>query len=494
MSEVNNDIKVEGLSEKEAKQFKEILTRFIKSYSAKDENVSDAEWFAKEMKAELPELSDDEAKKMADEALASIKEYNENLKSINDTSKSGKSSEKWFAEKVSKAATGVSIIQHGQYLDEVSRSLDEAISTANQAMEDTVLRLDKQISMNPNLDGFIAEQYHVNTFNANAVASGSPYRAKVLTPDGKTFAKNSVDIEIIDEAGKVVKRYQAKYCSTPKGTERAFTSGDYRGQQKLVPSGQGDDISAITTECIEAPDGTKSNPLTKEEAKALQQKAQKDGIIPKTDWNSFNTKELALQIGKSAGLAGLQAAAITTGFSLAEQVIKGEGIDTEKTVESALKSGADTSVKLASAGALKVATEKGIIKLIPKGMPIGTIANVICVAVENIKILGKVATGEITISQAMDQMGRTTTSMVYGIGWGTAGATTGAVALCWIPVVGPFVGGLAGGMVGYMAGSKFGSAVYSGIKIVKNGIVNACKSGLNKIKSFGSKIGRAIFG
>ena len=110
------------------------------------------------------------------------------------------------------------------------------------------------------------------------------------------------------------------------------------------------------------------------------------------------------------------------------------------------------------------------------------------------KILAKVATGELTMSQAMEQMGRTTTSMIYGIGWGAAGAGIGAAALAWIPIVGPVVGGLVGGMVGYMAGSKFGESVFSGLKTVKNGVVNAVKSGWNAVKSGARKIKRKIFG
>ena len=58
----------------------------------------------------------------------------------------------------------------------------------------------------------------------------------------------------------------------------------------------------------------KSGTLTKEQAKKLQLDAQEKNVLPRNDWNSFNTKELALNIGKNAGLAGLNAAIITTGF------------------------------------------------------------------------------------------------------------------------------------------------------------------------------------
>ena len=46
-----------------------------------------------------------------------------------------------------------------------------------------------------------------------------------------------------------------------------------------------------------------------------------------------------------------------------------------------------TGIKTVTAGALKVAVEKGIITIIPKGTPAGVIANLACISIENVKIL-----------------------------------------------------------------------------------------------------------
>lgn len=486
-----NDIKIDGLTEKEAKEFKVLLSKFVKSYSAKDASVSDKDWLKNEFKSELTDLSDEQADKMAQETIDSIAEYDKNLKDLNEHCKTGESKEQWFANKVAKSAVGVSVMDYGNYLNE----LDNVLTDANIEMIDAVTKNNGTINLGKNLDGFIAEQHHVNTFNANAELNNSNYRAKVLKPNGHGYNKNSVDVEIYDiKTGKVVSRYQAKYYQNAKGTERAFTKGDYRGQQKLVPDGQGKDISVKNTEYIEAPDGTKSTPISKEDVQRMRDEAQQNGEIPQIDWNTYDTKKLALNLGKQAGIAGLGAAAITTGFSLAEQVIKGEGIDTEATVELALKTGTDAGVKAAAAGAIKVGAEKGILSIIPKGTPAGVIANIACVSIENIKILGKVATGELTMLQGLEHMGRTTVSMTYGLSWGAKGAAIGATAFGWIPIVGPIVGGLAGGMIGYMAGSKFGSAVFNGVKKVVSGARNKIKSAGSKIKKGLGRLKRAILG
>ena len=69
------------------------------------------------------------------------------------------------------------------------------------------------------LDGYIAEQHHAQTFNLNAAAGGSKFRARVVEPYG-TYNKNGVDIVVEDTTtGKVVSRYQSKYCKDPSSTE-----------------------------------------------------------------------------------------------------------------------------------------------------------------------------------------------------------------------------------------------------------------------------------
>ena len=155
-----------------------------------------------------------------------------------------------------------------------------------------------------NLDGFIAEQHHADTFNLDAAAKGSPLRAEVLGSQGR----NSVDIVIRDGDGHIVRRYQSKYGQDAEATQHLFEKGDYRGQRKLVPSDQEGDIPQ-STDHIEA-DGVRSKPLTKDEAKRLQEKAQQEQEIRQYEWNDVNRIEIAKSIGKQA----LVGAALTSGF------------------------------------------------------------------------------------------------------------------------------------------------------------------------------------
>ncbi len=490
-------IDIEGLAEKEAKELQNLLKRFMHSYSNKASDIEDKEWMKNQLQVELPHLTNEEAERLSAETIESIAEFDNNLSSINQACGSGISKEDWFASKVAEASTGVSVIDYGNYL----KNIDTAITNANAQMIRTVTTNVGDISQCYNLDGFIAEQHHVNTFNMQATLGKSPFRAEVCVPEsGQTYGLNSFDLVIKNiSTGKIVHQYQCKFGADADATIALIKSGNYNNQRFLVPAEQVEAVKkAFPGKSVEAFIGgtdvvsIQSKTLTKQQAKELQLDAQQKNSIPSNDWNNYNTLDLAKHIGKNAGLAGVQAAVITTGFDLAAKVISGEKIDADETIEIALTTGADAGIKAATAGAIKVGAEKGIISVLPKGTPISVIANIACLGIENVKILGKVATGELTMTQALDQMGRTSTSMIYGMGWGANGAVLGAAALSWIPIVGPIVGGLVGGMVGYMAGSKVGNAIYSGLKTVGSVAKSVAKSAWNGVKSVGRAISSGV--
>lgn len=493
------DVRIEDFNEEDAIKLKRLLSSFIKSYSKKGKDITDKDWLKSELKKELPNFSNEEIEKMAEECAESIREFDENFKSINENAKKGKGKELWLADKIAEASAGISVKVQGQYLQDV----DNALSMANAQMLRTVTTKSGEISQCYNLDGYIAEQHHVNTFNANAKLSGSRYYAEVKVPAlGETYGKNSVDVVIKDSLstkGNAVHQYQVKYGANAKATIQLLREqGEvtkYSNQQILVPPEQVEEVrKAFPGKTIVSEIGgtdkvsVKSTPLTKQQAKEKQFDIQKNGEVPNIDWNHFKNKDLALKIGKNAGMAGLHASAMTAGFSLASQAIKGDGIDIDETVEVALKSGTDAGVKHAVAGALKVGIEKDIIRFIPKGTPMGTITNIACVSIENIKIFIKYINGEITFTEALELMGRTSVAMIYGIGWGVAGANIGMFCLSFIPIVGPLIGGFVGGVLGYMAGSKFGEALFNGVKTIAKGAVNVCKTTWNGIKSLGNKV------
>ena len=484
------NLQVEGLTEKEIREVQKIFHRFLKKYEENPE-ADTKKWLFEQLKEELPEKKEEELEPIAEEIVTAIEEYQKDLDDLNQSCRKGITKESWLAEKLQDGAKGVAVNEFGEYLREIDRNMTQA----NMQMARTILRADGEVSQCINLDGFIAEQYHVNNFNAKAVLEKSPYRARVCVPENGQYGKNSVDVMIdnIQTGQKGVARYQMKYGADSKATVEMLKNGDYANQRLVVPKEQVEEVQKsfpdkTVTDHIGGTDkiAVQSEGLSKEQVKSFQHDAQSNRMIPKTDWNVYQTKELALNIGKQAGQAGIQAALIGTGIHLVEKAVNGEPVEADEVVKTAITTGADTGVKAAAGGALKVASEKGVISLLPPGTPAGTLAKIACVGVENVKILWKVVKGDLTMSEAMEHMGRTSVSMYAGLSAGAVGAGIGAAALSWIPVAGPIVGGVIGGVVGYTAGSKVGEKIFEGAKkVVKTGakIVGSVVEGIKNVAS-----------
>ena len=490
-------LKIDGLSEKEIEELAQAERRFVRAYAERAPEDMEGKWLEMQLAKELPEKTQEEIETMAGEILASVETFDSNLQELNVACGSGTSKEAWFAKKMSEAAEGMAMVDYGNYLN----SIDNALGLANDQMMRTVTTNAGEISRCMNLDGFIAEQHAVNTFNMQAQLQGSKYRAEVKVPGpGETYGKNSFDMVIKDSTtGKTIHQYQAKFGKDAKATIKLLKEGNYNNQRFLVPAEQVEEVrKAFPGKTVEAHIGgtetvpVQSEALTKEQAKHLQEDVQDNGILPRQDWNVYNTKELALNIGKNAGVAGLEAAALSAGFIMAGKAIMGEKIEAEEVVETALETGADAGVKAAASGAVTACVEKGIIRIIPKGTPPSTIANVVCVGIENVKIMAKVVRDGVPLEEAMELMGRNTVAMIYGLSWAAGGAAMGAAALSWLPVIGPVVGGIAGGMIGYLAGTKFGQAVYDGAKKVGGLIKETMKKACNGIKSIVSTVASGV--
>ena len=445
------------LTEEEAETLKPIMQELVDGYLESKDRMTLDEWMDCKLKESLPGHNAQELVQIRRDMIGSLRIQEEKLYSVQKAYKTGRSKESWFASEAKKATSYMTAQEAGKYLSR----LDAAMKSANEAMERTIHTQAGLISQNPNLDGFIAEQYHAQTFNLNAAAKGSQYRAEVLEPGAKGYSKNSVDIQIKDANGEVKARYQSKYGKDVKATEEAFNQGDYRGQQKLVPAEQLKDLEEQgikATDRITAPDGTSSNPLEKPAAKEMQEQAQ-SGNWNELNWNEYQLADLAKGIGVRAGQAALMGAAIGVGFNVAQKIWKGEKIEGKELLKTALVSGADFGLKAALAGALKVGCEKGIIKMIPKGTTIETITSIVHVGIENVKIIGKMAKGELGLEEGIERMEQVTVSTVAGIAASAKGAAIGASIGTVFGPIGSAIGGFVGGTVGYMVGSYVGETI-----------------------------------
>lgn len=468
----------------EAIAIKEMQKEFVQSYINKPESVETKDWLKAQMASKLPDTPPEQINAYADEITSTLETIEQKKAKLEAANNNGRPVESWFYNELRSANSNLSAQEAGKYL----QGLDDAIKQANDELADTILTNSGQINQNPNLDGFIAEQHHVNTFNLEAEATGSEYRARVLKPGDSGYRANSVDIVVENKnTGKVASRYQVKYGKDAKATADAFERGDYRGQQKLVPEGQEGDIGKKATTTLEAPDGTKSKPLSKQDAKRMQEEAQ-SGKKLEYDYNDYKLKDLSYGIAKEAGKAALLGAAVGTGFHVAKKLWNGEKIDGEEVVEQALKSGADAGAKAATAGALKVLAERGALTILPKGTSACAITAIVSLAVDNVKVFAQAANGKMSAKEAFYTMEQNTVATIAGTVVSVKGAAIGLV----LGPVGSFVGGLVGGYIGFMAGSTLGRAVTKVVQQVHEVALSYVSTAVNAAAKTATAIGNAV--
>lgn len=471
----------EYITEKEAKTFFSMFRKYWKEYKQKDPAMTNQEWMEQLLRREIPEMSEEEIKENAAEMVDSVQTFDENMTSLHEAAQHGTSKEHWLGKKLEEVPAGMSAQAYGAQLQE----FDDLLAQANEELADAVTRsADGHIKMSQNLDGNLAEEMLAKTLEADAALQGKHIKVEVLN----SHNKNSVDVRAKDlETGKW-QNYQMKFGKDAKATIALIERGDYRNQRIVVPKEQLKEVQAhfpekTITDHIDA-FGARGKSYTKQEMKELQQKLQENGEVPQLSYDDVSVKTLASNIGKNAGKFAIISAAVTTGINVIKKAWKGEKIEADEVMEEALKSGADAGVKTVAAGTLKVAVEKGVLRCIPKGTPVGVIATIATVGVENVKILAKAAKGEISKEKVLDQIGRTTVSM-----------TAGLIAAGEAAAIGGVIGGPAGavvgavtGAVGYVAGSKYGEVVYDTCKKM----ASIAKKTVKVIVKGGQKAGRWV--
>lgn len=501
-------------------ELQRLMEKFMQCAQNADKNDFECKWLNKPLSEELTDKSADEIDELRVEIVRQSQNQAESYDEFRELRSQGFTREDCFISRLQKASRFASASEVSNYLN----GLNNALHEANERMQNTVLTKSREINQNPNLDGYIAEQRHAQSYNLDAAARGnSGTHAEVLEPKpGEVYGKNSVDIVVKDtNTGRIEKRYQSKFGKDANATERMYKEGDYRGQQKLVPPEQQADISAKTTDKIETGDA-RSKPLTKAEAKELQERTQNGGDIS-FDWNDFDNWSLARGIGKEAAKSAALSAAISIGSDLAASLLGKKDLDGKEIAVNAVKGIVDTGAKTATTAALVTAVERGAfdpfvvvenpaVSVIARGPRIvipakvlpAAAAAVVQLGFENAKIAYKLIKGEMDLEEACEAMGDVTVSVTGGataayfaapLGAGAA-ASIGALLGTTVGPIGTAIGGFIGGTLGYLAGSTLAHAVYSGVKQVasycKEKIADGLSAVAGGIKSVADGIGNVF--
>ena len=391
------------------------------------------------------------------------------------------------------------------YVDAVNNTID----SANKTLMESVTTKTGNINQNPNLDGFIFEEYHAGTFNIDATVKQKPYHAEALKPEiGETYGKNSIDL-IIEDSGKYVKKYSAKAYKDANETAKSFydkiTGYKYKFQSKLVPTDQVGDI-ANSVDKIKY-NNVESKGITKSEIKDIQNDLQSGN--KKADIFNFkkdvNTISISKQIGKQAMINGTMGLGIRMAANIGINLIQGKEVEAEEIIEAGIKTGASMGMATAVAGGIRVAVEKKVIPTVfSRILTNNTIGAIAASSIDIIGTAYKLGSGEITLGKAVKDVGNSISAgygaiISSGIGFSGGMALATTIGLGTIGTVGTILtGGLAlvAGAVCGVIGSKVGGAIANGIGAVAGAIVDGAvgivKAGKEVIKSVASGIWNGV--
>lgn len=526
-----------------------IIQKFLKSYAENEKNQDKKDlksWLILELQNELPNKKAEDIEKIATELISGIETYYTKKKEVEKYQSLGITNGHYVGneilEKVADEIEEAEIVDTKEIIEDMKETsnilsnynevmiyetaaikepqlvanilsansvnnyvdtINTAIDNANKTLMESVTTKVGTINQNPNLDGFIFEEYHAGTFNVDATVKQKPYHAEALKPElGETYGKNSIDL-VIEDTGKYVKKYSAKAYKNANETAKSFydkmTGYKYKFQSKLVPTEQTSEI-ANSVDKIKY-NNVESKGITKTEIKEIQNDLQtgnkKADII--NFKNDVNTISISKQIGKQAMVNGTMGLGIGMATNIGINLITGKEADAEQVIEAGIKTGASMGMATAVAGGIRVAVEKKVIPTVfSRVLTNNTIGAIAAASMDIIGTAFKLGSGEITLGKAIKDIGKSV-GAAYGAivasGWGYAGgmALAGMIGLGTIGAVGIILGvgvAVVAGAVCATVGSKVAGAIASGIGAVAGaiaeGAVGIVKAGKEVVKSVAS--------
>jgi len=548
-------IKMFSLRGSRKRKTEEIIKKFLKSYAENEKSQDKKDlktWLILELQNELPNKKVEDIEKIATELISGIGIYYQKKKEVEKYQSVGITNGDYIGneilEKVANEIEEAEIVDTKEVIEDMKEAsnilsqynetmiyetaaikeaqlvanvlstksvnnyidtVNAAIDNANKTLVEGVTTKVGTINQNPNLDGFIFEEHHAGTFNIDAAVKQKSYYAEALKPElGETYGKNSVDLVIKDDAGKYVKKYSAKAYKNANETAKSFydkiTGYKYKGQSKLVPTDQTNEI-ANSADKIKY-NNVESKGISKAEIKDIQNDLQsgnkKDILNFKKD---VNTISISKQIGKQAMVNGTMGVGIGMAANIGINLITGKEVEAEEVIEAGIKTGASMGIATAVAGGIRVAVEKKVIPTVfSRILTNNTIGAIAAASMDIIGIAFKLGSGEISLGQAVKDVGKSV-GAAYGAivasGWGYAGgmAIAGMIGLGTIGAVGTILGigvAIVAGAVCTVVGSKVGGAIANGIGTVTGAIVDGAvgivKVGKEVVKSIASGVWNGV--
>ena len=333
----------------------------------------------------------------------------------------------------------------------------------------------------------VAEQILLDDFNRSSADSNARYEAAIDEASANSvYGRNFFDLVVKDKfTGKPLEHYQVMFGKTVQETIDMIAAADTAGQKFIVPKEMVEEVQKALPgrAVLDRLGGSKlinlaSNPLS---SKIIEKCLT--GELPSVinQISSADSGTLIKSIANNAVASGVLSSGMLDGLEkvVGKKVINDFG--GRELLEQALLSGNTEGIKVAASGALATCVNKGLVKALPANTPEIVVSGLASAGIENIKVLSQVASGKMTMPEALNRMGDMNLAMAYEFVWGK-------YALNYIPVVGPIVSTLVSAGTLPLVGEKVRSLVFQGLKKVVPVVKTVARKAYNTVKSVCSKV------
>jgi hypothetical protein len=199
-----------------------------------------------------------------------------------------------------------------------------------------------------------------------------------------------------------------------------------------------------------------------------------------TDWNEYSVKHKVMEVGKQAAFTGLGAVSKAMEQSLRSD----ESGDISSAFGQALKDGIKASkaeIKATVAGALKSAAERKRDEMLDDDTSTETMCDVACAAVEGVGAIVGAAMGEISETEAIEQISKAGTVLS-----GRAASRFIKGAVTCIPVAGPLLAKITApliNIIGVKVAEKALPCVRNVVATAWNGIKQTARNVVSAVKN-----------
>lgn len=472
--------------EKITNNFNPIFKDFLQSYLEKDVGTSDKDWLKNKLKQESLNLTDEALDQLSSELAGGVVSFNETLASIDNSRKQGQKAEAWLATKAEESTKNVTV-------DEL-QAVEGFLQGSNDRLLRSLKAAEQVKSIAKTSVEVVAEQILLDDFNRSSADSNARYEAAIDEASANSvYGRNFFDLVVKDKfTGKPLEHYQVMFGKTVQETIDMIAAADTAGQKFIVPKEMVEEVQKALPgrAVLDRLGGSKlinlaSNPLS---SKIIEKCLT--GELPSVinQISSADSGTLIKSIANNAVASGVLSSGMLDGLEkvVGKKVINDFG--GRELLEQALLSGNTEGIKVAASGALATCVNKGLVKVLPANTPGIVVSGLASAGIENIKVLSQVASGKMTMPEALNRMGDMNLAMAYEFVWGKYAKKVAALALNYIPVVGPIVSTLVSAGTLPLVGEKVRSLVFQGLKKVVPVVKTVARKAYNTVKSVCSKV------